>query len=301
MTGGLLENLSRATVWLDRGVTRRLERGFRRIRGLARRGAGAGGARAAQARPQDCDGGGLAALWRHARGASAIRAGSAQAARAAHGTQRTAQVAGAVKMTATEGEEGRARASSRQRGFPRAGARRPSCATFRPASSRRPGRRGRSERRGQDDADQPADGRARARRRQGEDRRSTSRWQRWTRPRDSWTRKTTLADVLTGGSGDMVSVGGEMRHVVGYMKDFLFTPRAGPHAGAAFCRAASADGCCWPKRWRSRRTCWCWTSRPTISIWKRSTCWRRCSPTIPVPCSWSAMTAISSTGSRPRS
>ena len=35
----------------------------------------------------------------------------------------------------------------------------------------------------------------------------------------------TLANVLTGGSGDLVSVGGEMRHVVSYMKDFLFTPQ----------------------------------------------------------------------------
>ena len=32
----------------------------------------------------------------------------------------------------------------------------------------------------------------------------------------------TLADVLTGGAGEMVEVNGERRHVVGYMKDFLF-------------------------------------------------------------------------------
>ena len=30
--------------------------------------------------------------------------------------------------------------------------------------------------------------------------------------------------MLTGGSGDIVAVGGEARHVVSYMKDFLFTP-----------------------------------------------------------------------------
>ncbi len=39
----LLERISRATVWLDRGITRTLDRGFRRLRSLARRGAGAGG------------------------------------------------------------------------------------------------------------------------------------------------------------------------------------------------------------------------------------------------------------------
>jgi ATP-binding cassette subfamily F protein uup len=35
---------------------------------------------------------------------------------------------------------------------------------------------------------------------------------------------TTLADVLTGGRGDSVVINGQSRHVVGYMKDFLFRP-----------------------------------------------------------------------------
>ncbi len=34
----------------------------------------------------------------------------------------------------------------------------------------------------------------------------------------------TLADVLTGGRGDKVEVGGQVRHVMSYMKDFLFLP-----------------------------------------------------------------------------
>jgi len=34
----------------------------------------------------------------------------------------------------------------------------------------------------------------------------------------------TLSDTLTGGAGDQVSVNGQMRHVIGYMKDFLFRP-----------------------------------------------------------------------------
>ena len=34
----------------------------------------------------------------------------------------------------------------------------------------------------------------------------------------------TLADTLTGGGGDQVQVGGQRRHVIGYMKDFLFRP-----------------------------------------------------------------------------
>ena len=34
----------------------------------------------------------------------------------------------------------------------------------------------------------------------------------------------TLQDALTGGAGDTVDVAGERRHVIGYMKDFLFKP-----------------------------------------------------------------------------
>src|SRR6185503_10077436 len=35
---------------------------------------------------------------------------------------------------------------------------------------------------------------------------------------------TSVRDTLTGGRGDSVFVGGQTRHVVGYMKDFLFSP-----------------------------------------------------------------------------
>ena len=42
--------------------------------------------------------------------------------------------------------------------------------------------------------------------------------------RDSLDPETTLADALTEGKGDWVVIGEEKRHVVGYMKDFLFAP-----------------------------------------------------------------------------
>jgi len=42
--------------------------------------------------------------------------------------------------------------------------------------------------------------------------------------RDSLSPKTTVSDALTGGGRDTVEVGGEKRHVIGYMKDFLFAP-----------------------------------------------------------------------------
>jgi ATP-binding cassette subfamily F protein uup len=42
--------------------------------------------------------------------------------------------------------------------------------------------------------------------------------------RDSLDPDTTLAEALTGGRSDSVMVGGQPRHVVGYLKDFLFSP-----------------------------------------------------------------------------
>jgi ATP-binding cassette subfamily F protein uup len=42
--------------------------------------------------------------------------------------------------------------------------------------------------------------------------------------RDSLNPDTTVADALTGGGKDTVMVGGQPKHVVGYMRDFLFKP-----------------------------------------------------------------------------
>ena len=42
--------------------------------------------------------------------------------------------------------------------------------------------------------------------------------------RESLDPEWTLAEALTGGRGDTVTVGGQSRHVIGYMKDFLFSP-----------------------------------------------------------------------------
>jgi ATP-binding cassette subfamily F protein uup len=42
--------------------------------------------------------------------------------------------------------------------------------------------------------------------------------------RESLDAAATLADTLTGGHGETVVVNGQARHVMGYMKDFLFSP-----------------------------------------------------------------------------
>ena len=59
-----LSNLSRATAWLDRGQIRQIDRGFAAFEILARRCAGRGRARTAQARSQDRQRGTLVALRR---------------------------------------------------------------------------------------------------------------------------------------------------------------------------------------------------------------------------------------------
>ena len=63
---------------------------FRRLRGVARHRAGAGGKRAAQTRAQDRHGGGLAALWRH-RAAQAQPEAARRAARAAQAAEGAAR------------------------------------------------------------------------------------------------------------------------------------------------------------------------------------------------------------------
>jgi ABC transport system ATP-binding/permease protein len=42
--------------------------------------------------------------------------------------------------------------------------------------------------------------------------------------RESLDPEQSLAEALTRGTGDTVTVGGQSRHVIGYMKDFLFRP-----------------------------------------------------------------------------
>ena len=51
--------------------------------------------------------------------------------------------------------------------------------------------------------------------------------------RDSLDPARSLADTLTDGRGDQVWVGGQPRHVIGYMKDFLFAPQQAKSAVGA--------------------------------------------------------------------
>jgi ABC transport system ATP-binding/permease protein len=51
--------------------------------------------------------------------------------------------------------------------------------------------------------------------------------------REALDPNTSVRDTLTGGRGDAVFAGGQTRHVVGYMRDFLFAPEQGGTAVSA--------------------------------------------------------------------
>ena len=90
--------------------------------------------------------------------------------------------------------------------------------------ARRPHRHRRPQRQRQDHADQPAHRHAGARQRHGAARRQSGRWRRSSRSATASIPTPRLAETLTGGHGDTVMVGDQPRHVIGYMKDFLFAP-----------------------------------------------------------------------------
>ena len=92
--------------------------------------------------------------------------------------------------------------------------------------------------------------------------------------RDSLKDEWTLAEAMTDGRGDFIDVAGERKHVMGYLKDFLFTPEqartpirvlSGGERGRLMLARALA----------SLPTFWCWTSRPTTLTSKPSTCSRK--------------------------
>ena len=109
-----LSNLSRATAWLDRGQIRQIDRGFARLRGLARRGAGRGRARPAQARPQDRQRRTLAAL-RRIRPPQAQRQAARQSPRAARSSGATIAAPPAMPISPPPKQTNPASWSSRRR------------------------------------------------------------------------------------------------------------------------------------------------------------------------------------------
>ena len=86
----------------------------------------------------------------------------------------------------------------------------------------------------------------------------------------------TLADTISPGS-DWVETAGGRKHVLSYLGDFLFPPQRATRRSRCS-PAANATACCSRACSRGPPTCWCSTSRPTISTSNRWSCSRtRCS------------------------
>ncbi|MEJ1970341.1 MAG: hypothetical protein WDN03_17195 [Rhizomicrobium sp.] len=223
-----LENLSRATVWLDRGRTRRLEKSFAHFEPWRDEVLAQEEIERHKLDRKIAHGRRLDALWRH-RPAQAQPGAPRQAAGPAHRPARSrSQVAGSVRMTVSEADEGGTRVIDAKRiSKSWSDAMVVRDLSLRVHRGERVGRR-RPQRAGQDDPAEHADGTAGARQRQCEDRRCRED-ARLDQTRTVLEPNDTLANVLTGGRGDYIEVGGEQRHVVSYMKDFLFARRPGAH------------------------------------------------------------------------
>ena len=166
-----LENLSRTTVWLDRGQARRVEIGFGSFEAWRDEKLAEEEVAAAQARPQDRARGALGALRRHRRGASATCGAWPSCRRCGRRGASYRGAAGKAVIAAGAGGEIR-RAGDRGQGHRQVVRRRADRRRFLDAHhARRPHRHRRAERQRQDHAGQPAHRRARARQRRGQARR----------------------------------------------------------------------------------------------------------------------------------
>ena len=84
----------------------------------------------------------------------------------------------------------------------------------------------------------------------------------------------SVRDVLADG-GDWIEVREDQEAYPGLSEGLPVRARPGRREDRHACRAASARGCCWRASSPGAPTCWCSTSRPTISTWRRSTSCRR--------------------------
>ena len=87
--------------------------------------------------------------------------------------------------------------------------------------------------------------------------------------------EATLADTITPGS-EWVEIGGQRKHVMSYLGDFLFAPAARQLAGQEPVGRRAQPPALWRACSRGRPMCWCWTNRPTTWTSRRWTCWKIC-------------------------
>ena len=218
-----LANLSRATVWLDRGQTRRIDRGFAAFEAwrdevLAEEERDQHKLDRKIATEEDWLRYGVTGR----RKRNVRRLGNLHALRQQRRDHRGA--AGSVKLAAAEADKSgklviEAEDISKtlwrphdRRGF------------LDPHPARRPHRHRRAQWRRQDHADQPADRRA-ATPDSGTVRLGANlEMATLDQHRESLDPDSTLAEALTGGRGDTSWSAASRKHVISYMKDFLFAP-----------------------------------------------------------------------------
>ena len=220
-----LENLSRATVWLDRGTTRRLEQGFADFEAWRDKVLEEEETRPPQARPQDRRWKSTGCATASPRGASATRAGmrALQELRTARQRARANRPVGDVALAVQEAqlsgklviEAENVAKSYGDRPIVRG-------LTLRVERGDRigivgPNGAGKTTLLNLLTGVLPPDaGTVRL----GTNIAPATLDQR----RDSLDPEATVAETLTSGRGETVSINGETRHVIGYLKDFLFRP-----------------------------------------------------------------------------
>ena len=216
-----LSTLSRSTVWLDRGRTRRIERGFAHFEEWRDT------VLAEEEREQHKLDRKIVAEehWLRygvtgRRKRNVRRFGQLQALRE---QRRTFQ--GCGRQCRHHGRFGGAirRAGHRRQGHRQELRRsRNRQGLFDPHPARRPHRHRRAERQRQDHADQHADRHLSPGHRHGIASARTLSVATLNQHRDSLDPNITVTEALTGGAGHNVMVNGQTKHVVSYMKDFLF-------------------------------------------------------------------------------
>jgi ATP-binding cassette subfamily F protein uup len=98
----------------------------------------------------------------------------------------------------------------------------------------------------------------------------------------------TVAENISGGNAFII-FNGEKRHVIGYLKDFLFSPQRS-RTPVHVLSGGRKTGCFWPSCLRLPPTCLSSMSPPTTWTPKHWTSWKNACFNSTGPCFWSATT-----------
>ncbi len=92
--------------------------------------------------------------------------------------------------------------------------------------------------------------------------------------RDKLEDNKTVADNV-GEGNDKVTVNGKTRHIISYLKDFLFTPDRSSESGFRTIRRENETAFYWQNYLPNHRMSSLWTNPQTILTLKHSNCWKK--------------------------